>query len=112
MGAYGERVAARALVDVGMAIIARNWRCASGEIDIIAKEGPTIVFCEVKTRRSDRFGVPAEAINPEKIRRLRALAATWLTINAELRGPVRFDLVSVWPQQTGPAVVEHLRAVF
>jgi putative endonuclease len=60
VGAYGERVAARALVDAGMMIVARNWRCTTGEIDIIATEQRTIVFCEVKTRRSDRFGVPAE----------------------------------------------------
>jgi putative endonuclease len=112
VGAYGERVAARTLVDIGMTIIARNWRCSTGEIDIVAKEGATIVFCEVKTRRGDRFGIPAEAVTPEKVRRLRALAATWLTIHPEHRGEVRFDLVSVRPQPTGPARVEHLRAVF
>jgi putative endonuclease len=95
-----------------MVIVARNWRCSSGEIDIIATDGPTIVFCEVKTRRSQRYGVPAEAVNPVKVRKLRALAATWLAVNPEMRGEVRFDLVSVWPQPAGPAHIEHLRGIF
>jgi putative endonuclease len=112
VGAYGERVAARALVDLGMVIIARNWRCSTGEIDIIARDGETIVFCEVKTRRSERFGAPVESVNPLKVRKLRALAATWLAVNAEGRGEIRFDVVSVWPQPAGPAHIEHLRGIF
>jgi putative endonuclease len=112
VGAYGERVAARALVDAGMIIVARNWRCTTGEIDIIARDGRTLVFCEVKTRRGDRFGPPVEAVTPEKVRRLRALAATWLTLNPDMRGDVRFDVVSVRPQPSGRAEVQHLRAVF
>lgn len=112
VGAYGERVAARALVDLGMVIIARNWRCPTGEIDIIARDGESIVFCEVKTRRSQNFGAPAEAVNPIKVRKLRALAATWLAVNPEMRGDVRFDVMSVWPQPAGPAHIEHLRGVF
>ena len=59
VGAYGERVAARWLSDAGMLVLDRNWRCASGELDIVARDGDTIVFCEVKTRRTQRFGVPA-----------------------------------------------------
>ena len=51
VGAYGERVAARALGDAGLSIIEQNWRCATGEIDIVALDGATLVFCEVKTRR-------------------------------------------------------------
>lgn len=111
VGAYGERVASRMLAEAGLVILERNWRCASGELDIVAREGRTIVFCEVKTRRSETYGVPAEAVGTEKMRRLRALAALWLAAHPRIRGEVRFDVVSVWPQLSGPAAVEHLRGV-
>ena len=78
VGAYGERVAVRTLTDAGMSIIDRNWRCAAGEIDIVALDGSTLVFCEVKTRRGEATGAPAEAVTAAKVRRLRALAAVWL----------------------------------
>lgn len=112
VGAYGERVAARALTGAGMRVIDRNWRCATGEIDIVALEGETLVFCEVKTRRGDDFGAPAEAVGPAKVRRLRALAAAWLASHREARGPIRFDVVSVRAQPSGAASVEHLRGAF
>lgn len=112
VGAYGERVAARILTDAGMQVLDRNWRCASGELDIVARDGPTVVFCEVKTRRSEEFGVPAGAVGPAKVRKLRALASVWLAEHADVRGQIRFDVVSVWPQPAGPAAVEHLRGAF
>jgi putative endonuclease len=112
VGAYGERVAVRALTEAGMYVIDRNWRCATGEIDIVALDGDTLVFCEVKTRRGDDFGAPAEAVGPVKVRRLRSLAAGWLAEHREFRGSVRFDVVSVWPQASGAAVTEHLRGAF
>ena len=111
VGAYGERVAVRTLEAAGMTVIDRNWRCRRGEIDIVALDGRTVVFCEVKTRRTATFGTPAEAVGPAKIRRLRALAAAWLAEHPEIRGEVRFDVVCVWPQPAGAAVVEHLREV-
>lgn len=112
VGAYGERVASRHLEDQGLVILARNWRCSDGEIDLILADGDDVVFCEVKTRRGSGFGSPAEAVGPAKIRRLRRLAVRWL---AESRlGPreVRFDVVSVLPQHRGPALIEHTRAAF
>jgi putative endonuclease len=112
VGAYGERVAARRLIDEGCELLDRNWRCAAGEIDIVARAGPVIVFCEVKTRRSASFGAPVEAVTPAKVRRLRTLAAAWLAEHPHVRGPVRFDVVSVWPQRSGPAIVDHLRDAF
>ncbi len=112
VGAYGERVAARTLADAGMQLLERNWRCLTGELDIVALDGQTIVFCEVKTRRGPAFGAPVEAVGPAKVRRLRALASLWLMQHPETRGEVRFDVISVWPQPAGPAVVEHLRAAF
>jgi putative endonuclease len=111
VGAYGERVAVRTLEAAGMTVIDRNWRCRRGEIDIVALDGRTVVFCEVKTRRTATFGTPAEAVGPAKIRRLRSLAAAWLAEHPQVRGGVRFDVVCVWPQPAGAAVVEHLREV-
>jgi putative endonuclease len=112
VGGYGERVAARLLDDAGFVLLDRNWRCSRGEIDLVARDGATIVFCEVKTRRSDAFGSPVEAITAAKVRRLRALAALWLADHPRVHGPVRFDVVSVRPQRSGAAQVEHLRGAF
>jgi len=112
VGAYGERVAARHLTEAGLVVLDRNWRCAHGELDIVARDGPTLVFCEVKTRRGDQFGTPAEAVVPAKVRRLRLLATLWVA-GAGLRpADIRFDVLSVRPQAAGPALVEHLRGAF
>jgi putative endonuclease len=112
VGAYGERVAVRYLLAAGMQILARNWRCRAGEIDIVARDGPTIVFCEVKTRRGTAFGPPAEAVDPAKVRRLRTLAAQWFRDNPAVHGEVRFDVLSVQAARRGAARVEHLRGAF
>ena len=62
----------------GYEVVARNWRCAEGELDLVVGRPGELVFCEVKTRTSDRFGVPAEAVTIAKQRRLRTLAASFL----------------------------------
>jgi len=113
VGAYGERVAVAHLLADGMVLIERNWRCSSGEIDVILRDGAdVVVFCEVKTRRSTRFGEPVEAVVAAKARRLRRLAATWLAATGARPAHVRFDVVSVLPQRAGAARVEHLRGAF
>ena len=112
VGRYGEQVAVAYLTARGMRLIDRNWRCSAGEVDAILRDGDVLVFAEVKTRRSGRFGVPAEAVGHEKRARLRRLAAIWLAQSDERPHEVRFDLVSVLPQPSGAAEVEHLRAVF
>jgi len=112
VGAYGERLAERHLTDLGLVVLARNWRCADGEVDLILREGDDVVFCEVKTRRSDRFGPPAEAVGARKVLRLRRLAARWLAESAVHPREVRFDVVSVLPQARGAARIEHIRAAF
>ena len=101
----------RTLEAAGMRVIDRNWRCRRGELDIVALDGRTIVFCEVRTRRTATFGTPAESVGPAKVRRLRALAAAWLAEHPEVRGEIRFDVVCVRPQPSGAALVEHLRGV-
>jgi putative endonuclease len=112
VGAYGERVAVTYLLAEGMVLLDRNWRGTAGEIDIILRDGTTLVFCEVKTRRGNRFGTPAEALVPAKVRRLRRLAAQWLAESAVRPAEVRFDVVSVLPQRAGAARVEHVRGAF
>src|ERR1700730_7564329 len=84
IGAYGERVAALALTGAGMVVLDRHWRCASGELDIVARDGNTIVFCEVKTRRGAGFGTPVEAVGYAKVRRLRALGSLWLATHSDI----------------------------
>jgi putative endonuclease len=112
VGRYGERVAAEYLVGAGLQIIEQNWRCSAGELDIVAREGATLTFCEVKTRRSIAFGTPAQAVVARKQRRIRQLALRWLDEHGGGWAEVRFDVVSVLCPSRGPAQVEHLRGAF
>ena len=93
VGRYGEDVAARWLVGAGMEILERNWRGPAGELDLILRDGATIVFCEVKTRRSEIGGHPLEAVDEAKLARLRRLAAQWLAAREVRAADVRIDLV-------------------
>ena len=105
LGALGEDAAQRWYEALGVETVDRNWRVREGEIDLVLRRGPLIVFCEVKTRSSDRFGVPFEAVTAVKQRRLRVLAARWLADHPTRRGEVRFDVASVTPGGESPAVV-------
>ena len=114
LGASGEDQAARWYEANGYQVVARNWRCRYGELDIIAADNAsrTAVFVEVKTRTGDGFGGVAEAVPPQKVRRLRRLAARWLAAHPDRRGvPVRFDVVSV-RREAGLVRVGHLRGAF
>lgn len=114
LGDYGERLAARYLGDQGFTIIDRNWRCARGEIDIVAADGACLVVCEVKTRSSDTFGAPFEAVTPSKARRLRRLAGLWVESHADRAGglrDLRIDVISIVKPSGGSAMIEHLRGV-
>ena len=97
LGARGEDQAAAWYRASGYEIVARNWRCREGEIDLICAKGRCLVICEVKTRTSAAFGHPAEAVTPAKQQRLRVLATRWLaTTEAELRpAQIRFDVAAV-----------------
>jgi putative endonuclease len=112
VGAYGERVAVRYLIDQGMVLLDRNWRCRGGELDAVLRDGDIVVFAEVKTRRGARFGPPAAAVVPAKVHRLRQLATLWLAQSRIRPREVRFDVVCVLPRSSGPAAVEHLRGAF
>jgi putative endonuclease len=111
IGQYGERVAARHLTDAGLEIVERNWRCSFGELDLVARDGPVVVFAEVKTRSSEAFGDPAEAVDQVKAARLRRLAGLWLEAHGMDHAEVRFDVVSVLRARSGPAQVDHFRDV-
>jgi putative endonuclease len=95
-GEYGERRAAQWYIAEGYEIVARNWRNGrSGEIDLVARRGQTLVICEVKARRSDEFGSPAEAITPTKQKRLYHLGMAFLREHEISGVQVRFDVVAV-----------------
>ncbi len=111
IGNYGEQVAADHLSSHGVQIVDRNWRCGVGEIDIVGRDGDALVFYEVKTRRSTRFGSPVEAVTPAKAARLRRLAVRWLTDHAQRAPLVRVDVLAVTLSGDGNAHVEHWRGV-
>ncbi len=109
LGAKGEDLAAAWYERQGYEIVARNWRCKDGELDLIVRANRTYVFCEVKTRTSTAFGTPAEAVGREKQMRIRRLAARWLDEGS--CGPardIRFDVASV----LGPRNVEVIEGAF
>jgi putative endonuclease len=93
-------------------VLARNWRVREGELDVIARSGATIVFCEVKTRRSDAFGIPAEAVTPAKQARIRRLAVQWLADTAERAAVLRFDVAAVKPDGRGRWIVDVIEDAF
>lgn len=113
VGRFGEQLAAERLVAEGFTVLERNWRCPDGELDIVAVEGATLVFVEVKTRSSAGFGDPAEAVVPAKAARLRRLAVRWLIEHPDRYWPdVRFDVVAVVRRGPAGPVVRHLRGAF
>lgn len=129
VGRFGEQVACDHLEKAGLAVLERNWRCAAGEIDVVALDnvdgsepgGPILVVAEVKTRSSTRFGSPMEAVDRTKQARLRRLAVLWMTGAAARTGPqwasVRFDVVAVVRRpdaagRPGGVEVTHVRGAF
>ncbi|WP_310434169.1 YraN family protein [Streptomyces sp. 3330] len=113
LGRYGEELAARRLTEAGMTVLERNWRCGrTGEIDIVARDGDTLVVCEVKTRSGGGFQHPMGSVTPAKAERLRGLAERWIQAHGGAPpGGVRIDLVGVVLPRRGAAVVEHARGV-
>lgn len=97
LGAKGEALAAAHLTRIGLRILARNWRCRYGELDVVAAEAATrtVVFVEVKTRSGDGYGGLAQAVTPRKVQRLRRLAGLWLAGQDEGWAAVRIDVVGV-----------------
>ncbi|MEW6067790.1 MAG: YraN family protein [Nitrospirota bacterium] len=111
LGDKGEDFAVKFLKEKGYKIIRRNYRSTIGEIDIIAKDGDTIVFIEVKTRTNISFGYPFEAINTKKRQKLKNLALLYLKQQKE-EFSVRFDIVSIFCADNGKNKVEHIKDAF
>jgi len=113
LGQRGEREAARHLKKLGYVIVARGQRDYLGEIDLIAVEGRTIVFVEVKTRAGDVAGHPADAVDPRKQQRLTRLATSYLKRHDLLDCATRFDVIAVtWPSASKRPVIEHFKDAF
>lgn len=111
LGRRGEELAAHYLERAGYTVIDRNWRCARGEIDLVAREGNDTVFIEVKTRSSTAFGHPFEAITARKLARLRRLALAWCEAHPYRRGVIRIDAIAVIAGDGREPTIEHLRRV-
>jgi putative endonuclease len=113
LGKEGEQAAAEYLQRAGLRVLARNWRCGEGEIDIVAADRRALVACEVKTRSGIRYGTPLEAVTPRKLSRLRRLAVRWVLANGVLFDEVRVDVIAVLRSDTEPGgfLIEHIRGV-
>jgi putative endonuclease len=111
LGRDGEQAAAEYLQRSGLRILARNWRCSEGEIDIVAAERRMLVVCEVKTRSGTRYGTPVESISRAKLRRLRRLAVLWLAANGVLFDEVRVDAIGITRDPAGGFSIEHVRGI-
>lgn len=106
LGNEGEKRVAEWYEENGYFLLDRNWRCAEGEIDLIVRRERTVVFCEVKTRSSNAFGEPVEAVTSAKRFKVRKAAIRWITENgAPLKGELRFDVASV--MGTDISVIEN-----
>lgn len=106
-GIIGEAEALRYLTGQGMTVLEKNYRRAGGEIDLIVRDGDAIVFVEVKARRSPRFGAPAEAVTPAKMRHVVRAAMGYLQANRLLDSPTRFDVIAI-----DGAALRHIRGAF
>jgi putative endonuclease len=113
IGALGEQLAVNYLTSLGLRVLTRNWRCRYGELDVIAADDATrnVVFVEVKTRTTDQFGGVAEAVTPDKVRRLRRLAGLWLAAQDDRWAAVRIDVIGVRIGRRRTPEVTHLQGV-
>ena len=111
LGAQGEAIASAHLESEGLAIASRNYRTRYGEIDLVARDGDTIVFVEVKTRRTSAYGSPEESITARKREHLARTAALYLQEHGLEHQPWRIDLVAITLQANGPARINHVRSV-
>jgi putative endonuclease len=113
LGDRGERAAARYLRRQGYRILARQHSDRLGEIDLVARDADTIVFVEVKTRKTAAAGEPVEAVTPHKQKQLTRLALAWLKRRGLLEQRARFDVISIlWPAGARDPEIIHYRNAF
>jgi putative endonuclease len=113
IGALGEQLAVDHLTSLGLRVLTRNWRCRYGELDVIAADDTAriVVFVEVKTRTSDQFGGVAQAVSPNKVRRVRRLAGLWLAAQHGSWAAVRIDVIGVRIGRSRTPEITHLQGV-
>lgn len=112
VGNRGEELAAAFLERNGLKVIERNFHCKGGEIDIVAKDGSTLVFVEVKSRKTLSFGVPQLAVTPFKQRQISKAALTWLAKNRQHDKPARFDVIAILLDGSYHHRIEHIKNAF
>lgn len=113
IGRLGEALATEFLTGQRYAIVEKNYRKSYGEVDIIARDGDTLVFVEVKTRQSTAFGTPFEAVDGRKQRQLSRVAQEYLQSQGLSDAPARFDVVAVrLDRDNRPAAIDHLKNAF
>ena len=110
LGDRGEELAVQHLRSLGYRIVERNYRCRLGEIDCVAVHGKTLVFLEVKARRTDEFGGPLEAVDARKRRRMTRLARHYAQVKRLTDVAQRFDVVAVWFDGGKPRVELYTNA--
>lgn len=110
LGRQGEEWAAGWLAARGMVVLARNWRCRLGEVDLVVRDGDEVVVVEVKTRRGTSHGHALEAVTPAKAARLRSLAHAWRAEHPDERGRMRVDVVGITVVGDG-LDVQHVRGI-
>ncbi len=113
IGAFGEQLAVDYLNQMGLRVLARNWRCRYGELDIIAADDATraVVFVEVKTRTGEQYGGVEQAVTPAKVRRLRRLAGLWLAQQQGSWASVRIDVIAIRIGRRRTPEITHIRGV-
>ena len=112
IGERGENIAVAYLKGERMTIVERNFRCKSGEVDIVARDGKTLVFVEVKTRRTLSFGSPQLAVTPFKQRQISKAALTWLAKKKLNDVSARFDVIAILLREHETPEIEHIRNAF
>ena len=105
LGQWGETLAAQYLQERGCALVASNWRCSAGEVDLIVRDGDCLVFVEVRTRRGKKYGTPEESITPRKLAHMIAVAETYV-YEQDWKGNWRLDVVAIQVQRGKEASIE------
>jgi putative endonuclease len=112
VGERGEAIAEAYLRGQGFTILEKNYRCKSGEVDIVARERDTIVFVEVKARRNLAYGPPQLAVTPFKQRQISRTALTWLAHRKKANANARFDVIAILTPDHEVPQIEHIRNAF
>lgn len=112
LGGIGESIAVTFLKGQGFKIVQCNYRCVCGEVDIIARDGRTIVFVEVKCRKNEIYGPPQLAVTPFKQRQISKAALVWLSKKKLFDADARFDVVAIQLREHDVPMIEHIRNAF